>query len=329
MRDVAEAAGVSLKTVSRVVNQEHGVTAPLEERVRAAIDALGYQPDDRARFLRRSATSSRSLGFVQMDVANPFFSSIFRGLEDVARDNGFLVLSGSSDADPGREEALIRAFIARRVDGLVIASGRSSLEFLATEVAHGTPLVFLDIDPPIDAGDVIRTDHFQGAVTATQHLLQHGHTEVAFLGDDVGYFSARQRRDGFLDVMTKAGFFSPIVLPDLTNPEQAEEAALLLLQSDRRPTALFTAQNFVTIGAIRALHRLGLQHEIALVGFDDLELAELVSPKITVVPQHPLLLGLLAGERLFARLSGDTKPPEHNIINPTLIERGSGEIPPS
>lgn len=328
MRDVANEAGVSLKTVSRVVNEEGGVTSNLEERVRVAIHRLGYQPDDRARFLRRSKASSRSLGFVQMDVANPFFSSIFRGLEDVAQDNGFLVLSGSSDADPAREEALIRAFIARRVDGLVIASGRSDLAFLTTELEHGTPVVFIDIEPPIDAGDLVRTDHYAGAGSATRHLLKHGHSNIAFLGDDPTFFSAEERRRSFLDVMSEAGYASPVAVSGLHDPKLAEEKTLELLSGPNRPTALFAAQNFVTIGAVRALHQLGLQHEIALVGFDDLELAELVSPKITVVPQHPLLLGLLAGEQLFARLAGAKGPPERNIIKPTLIERGSGEIPP-
>ncbi|MDH3682015.1 MAG: LacI family transcriptional regulator [Acidimicrobiia bacterium] len=329
MRDVANAAGVSLKTVSRVVNNEASVTAGLEQRVRSAIRALGYQPDDRARYLRRAATGSRSLGFVQTDVANPFFAAMFRGLEDVVRAEGFLVFAGSSDADPDREEELVRAFIARRVDGLVIASARSDLSFLAAEVEHGTPLVFVDLEPAIDLGDVVRTDHYGGAAMATRHLLEHGHRRIAFLGDSPMFFSARERRRAFVDVMAEAGCPTPWLLTDLTTPEESEAAAHELLNRADRPTALFTAQNFVTIGAVKAMHGLGVQHEIALVGFDDVDIAELVEPKLTVVPQDPGALGRLAGERLFARLASTGRPFERTVLESKLIPRGSGEIRPS
>lgn len=326
MRDVAEAASVSLKTVSRVVNNEASVTPGLEDRVRLAIRSLGYRPDDRARSLRRGASTSRSIGFVQMDVANPFFSSIFRGLENVAQRKDFLVLAGSSDAEPGREEALIETFIARRVEGLVIASGRSDLSVLTAELEHGTPVVFVDLDPAIDAVDVIRSDHYGGAAAATRHLLDHGHVRIAFLGDDATLFSAGERRRAFVDTMTDAGQPTPWVLSNLIGPAESERAADDLLMAVDPPTALFTAQNFVTIGAVKALHRLGRQHDIALVGFDDIDVAELIEPQITVVPQDPLLLGRLAGERLFARLDGDRRPSQRQILSSVVIPRGSGEI---
>ncbi len=328
MRDVAERAGVSLKTVSRVVNAEAGVTSALEDRVTAAIDALGYQPDDRARFLRRTAPSSKSLGFVQMDVANPFFAAILRGLEDVARSRGHLVLAGSSDGDPDREEALVTSFIARRVDGLVIVSCHPDLAYLTTELKHGTPVVFLDLEPAAAAGDLIHTDHRGGAAAATTHLIANGHRHIALLGDDLSYWSAAQRRLGFLEVMTDAGLPTPWVLTGLGSPEEAEEATGTLLRSSPRPTALFTAQNFVTIGAVRALHRLGLQHEVALVGFDDVELSDVVDPAISIVPQDPSRLGRLAGERIYARLAGEGPATTPVALATAVVARGSGEIPP-
>lgn len=327
MRDVAREAGVSLKTVSRVVNGEPGVTDTLADRVRAAVDALGYQPDDRARFLRRTAPSSKSLGFVQMDVANPFFASILRGLEDVARDRGHLVLAGSSDGEPEREEALVRSFIARRVDGLVIASCHPDLTYLTTEMGHGTPVVFVDLEPAADVGELVHADHRGGAMAATAHLLASGHRDIAFLGDRAIYWSADQRRLGFLDAMAGAGVPTPWVLSGLGDPALAQAAAHDLLVSTPRPTALFTAQNFVTIGAVRALHELGLQHEVAVVGFDEVELGDVVQPAISVVPQDPAEIGRLAGERVYARLEGAAPLAAPIALPSTVVARGSGEIP--
>ncbi len=328
MRDVAEAAGVSLKTVSRVVNRERGVTEELEAKVRAAIADLGYQPDDRARFLRRTAPSSKSLGFVQVDVANPFFAAILRGLEDAARARGSLVLAGSSDGDPDREEALVRSFIARRVDGLVISSCHPDLAYLTAELQHGTPVVFVDLQPAADVGDLIHTDHRGGAAAATRHLIDHDHRRIAFLGDALRFWSAAQRRLGFLEEMTAAGLETPWVLTDLGDPDQAEAATVELLSSPDRPTALVTAQNFVTIGAVRALHRLGRQHEIAMVGFDDVELADVIQPAISVVPQDPIALGRLAGERIFERLADDVTRNPPRLLPVAVVARGSGEIRP-
>lgn len=329
MRDVAAAAGVSLKTVSRVVNGEAGVSPKLEEQVRAAVEELGYQPDDRARYLRRGSERTRSLGFVQLDVTNPFFAAIYRGLDDAAQAEGYLVLAGSSDADLEREQALIRTFIARRVDGLVIASGRPDHTLLSPELARGTPVVFIDQEPGIDGVDVVRTDHYLGGRLATEHLLAHRHRRIAFLGDDPQFFSADERRRAFTDVLAEVDIPARQVITGLTSPELAASAVHRLLGEPEPPTALFTAQNFVTVGALSALHQLGRRRDVAIVGFDDIDVAELVDPAITVVAQEPGVLGTLAAECLFSRLGGNlAEPPHRLVLPPKLIVRGSGELLP-
>jgi LacI family transcriptional regulator len=328
MRDVAREAEVSLKTVSRVVNGEGGVTDGLATRVADAIERLGYRPDDRARGLRSGGRSSRNIGFVQVDVANPFFSSILRGLEDVARENDQLILAGSSDGDPKREEALINDFIARRVEGLVITTCHPDLEFLTDEVAVGTPVVFVDQRPPADVGDLIHTDHYGGASAATRHLVEHGHRRIAFLGDTIVFWSAAERLRGFIDVMTEAGLDTPWLINEPLSPAEWERRTAELFTETNPPTALLTAQNFVTTGAVRALHTLHLQHRVALVGFDDVEFADLVDPAISVVAQRPRYLGRLAGERLYARLAGEPRAAEPTVVEATVEPRGSGEVPP-
>lgn len=332
MRDVATAAGVSFKTVSRVVNGEDGVSNDLVARVGKAIADLRYQPDERARNLRLSDGPTGTIGFVMVDVSNPFFSSILRGLEDVSRDRECLVLAGSSDGDIDRQHRLVEDFIARRVDGLVMVTSGHDLGPLGEEIDRGTPVVFLDLEPPQHQSDFVRSDHFGGAHAITSHVIAHGHTDIAFLSDDATVFSAAQRLAGFRRAMGDAGLavHEPWVVADRLLPDQWEPIVVDLLSRIERPTALVTAQNFVTLGAVRALHRLGRQHDVALVGFDDIDFADIVEPGVTVVPQQPRRLGRRAGEILFDRLGGAVFEPVSEIISSEIIVRGSGEIrPPS
>jgi LacI family transcriptional regulator len=331
MRDVAIAAGVSFKTVSRVVNGEVGVSPDLVARVERAIAELRYQPDERARNLRQGDARTGAIGFVMVDVSNPFFSSILRGLEDVAREQESLVLAGSSDGDITRQHRLIEDFVARRVDGLVVVTSGQDLGPLAEEIERGTPVVFLDLEPPQHDCDLVRSDHRGGARLITEHLLARGHTDIAFLSDDPAVFSASERLAGFREAMAAAGLraHEHWQITKGTRPEEWEALVTELLSAATPPTALVTAQNFITLGAVRALHRLNLHRQVALIGFDDIDFADIVEPGISVVPQQPLLLGRRAGEILFERLAGATYPPVREIIASDVIGRGSGEIPPS
>lgn len=330
MRDVALSAGVSFKTVSRVVNEEGGVSPDLAKRVADAIVQLGYRPDGRARHLRQGGTTTGAIGFILVDVANPFFSSILRGIEEVARGHDTLVLAGSTDGLVAREDQLVEAFISRRVDGLIVVPSGSGVGALRTEIERGTPVVFLDLEPNDLAVDLVRSDHRGGALTATRHLLAHGHTDVAFIGDDPTIFSAGHRLDGFLAAMAEAGITVP-THRIVTGRHSSETWRTIVADHLRRPTpptAIFTAQNFITVGAAHALHDLGLHWTVAHIGFDDIELADIIQPGISVVPQRPRELGHLAAEQLFRRIDGDRSEPIRDIIDSPVIARGSGEIRP-
>jgi LacI family transcriptional regulator len=335
MRDVAERAGVSFKTVSRVVNDEGGVSDVLVDRVEQAITALGYRPDDRARHLRQTASRTGAIGFILVDVANNFFSSILRGIEEVARKNDYLVLAGSTDGLREREDQLVEAFVARRVDGLIVVSSGPGAGPLKAELDRGTPVVLLDLEVEGLDADLVRSDHRGGALLATRHLQAHGHHDVAFFGDDPAIFSAGLRLQGFREAMSQAGVEVDkrrIVSGRHTSDEWRSIIREYLVETGliegHRPTALFTAQNLITVGATQALHDLELHETIAHVGFDDIELADVVRPGISVVPQHPRDLGRRAAERLFARIEGLDEPPTQQVICTVVVERGSGEIPP-
>ncbi len=322
---------MSFKTVSRVVNGEGGVSGLLVERVEAAIAELGYRPDDRARRLRNTGLRTGVIGFVLVDVSNPFFSSILRGIEEVARRHDYLVLSGSTDGEPARQAQLVSAFVSRRVDGMIVVPSGDDLGPLSHEIERGTPLVFVDLEPAAASVDLLRSDHQGGSRLATEHLLARGHRDIAFFGSPLDIFSARLRLAGFKEAMSAAGLDVPEsrVRTGMHTPDEWQRIVTEFFTNEPRPTAIFTAQNFVTIGALQALHAMGLHNTVAQVGFDDVDLSAVVSPGISVMPQYPLELGRRAAEMLFERLDGRVGPPVQEILKSPIVERGSGEIPPS
>lgn len=328
MRDVAAVAGVSLSTVSRVVNGGAGVREDLTERVRDAVGMLGYRHNLTASTLRRADRSSASIGLIFEDISNPFFSALHRGIENVARQRGVLTLAGSSDEEAERERELAEAFGARGVDGLIVVPAARDHSYLLRDRAAGVALVFADRPPGFIDADAVVSDNAGGARAAVSHLIAAGHRRIGFLGDRPEVFTASERLRGYREALAAHGLeVEPaLVRHPLAGGAGAYATTRALLTGARPPTALFTGQNLITVGAVRALHELGLQHEIALVGFDDVLLADVVEPGITVVAQDPLTLGRRAAELLFSRLDGHQDPWQRVVVPTALIERGSGEL---
>ncbi|MGI5273954.1 LacI family DNA-binding transcriptional regulator [Nonomuraea sp. CA-218870] len=322
MKDVASAAGVALKTVSRVVNGEPGVHPATADRVRAAIDRLGYSRNESARVLRRGRTST--VGLVIEDVADPFYAGLGRAVESVAAAHGCLLLSASSSEDPAREHELVRAFCARRVDGLIVVPAGADHSYLRPELDAGTPAVFVDRPPgPGLDVDTVLADNAGGAALATRHLLAHGHRRIAFLGDQPTIFTAARRLHGYRTALGRL-YDERLVSMRAPTLDSVREALDRMLALDRPPTALFTGNGRLTVTALRVL----AGRPTALVGFDDFELADLLRPAVTVVAQDPARMGRVAAELLFRRLSGDGGPAEHPVLPVALVRRGSGELPP-
>jgi LacI family transcriptional regulator len=330
MRDVAARAGVSIKTVSRVVNDEAGVSPLLEQRVRRAIDELEFRPHAGARTLRRADRRTASIGLLLEDVANPFSAAVQRVVEDEATPRGVVVFSASLDEDPTRERALAKAFTARNVDGLLLAPAGDDQSHLAGELRAGTAIVCVDREARNLAVDSVVTTNALGAAEGVRHLAAAGHRRIAFLGDRRTILTAQQRYRGYCDALVSLGLpIDPaLVAHDLRGSGDAEGAVVALFSRPDRPTALFTAQNLITIGALRALRRLGMAESVALVGFDDFSLADLLSPGVTVVAQDPIAIGRISARLLFGRIEGDESPPRVRLVPTTLIRRGSGELPP-
>ena len=327
MKDVAARAGVGLKTVSRVVNGEPGVTPDTERRVQEAIDALGFRRNDSARVLRKGRTAS--IGLVLEDLADPFYGPLSRAVEEVARAHGALLINGSSAEDPDREQELVLALCARRVDGLVVIPAGDDHRYLEPEIKAGVATVFVDRPAGQIDADVVLSDSYGGAHEGVTHLISHGHRRIGFIGDMPRIHTAAERLRGYRAAMEDAG----IAVEDswmslgVTDPVRVRRAAEEMLAGPSPVTAIFAGNNRVTVTVVRVLAE--QSRRIALVGFDDFELADLLQPGVTVVAQDAAALGRTAADRLFRQLDGTLIAPERIELPTRLITRGSGELPPT
>jgi LacI family transcriptional regulator len=330
MKDVAARAGVSLKTVSRVVNHEVGVSPELVTKVESAAAELDYRPDLTASNLRRSDRRTSTIGLMIEDVSNEFSSAVHAGVEDVARQHQVAVLGASVHEDPQRESDLVRALSSRRVDGLVLTPTAGDHAYLERERANGLPMVFVDRLPHGIDADCVLTDNAEGTRAAIEHLIALGHRRIAFIGGLSILDTATQRYESFISTMEQHQL--PInpewVVRNVKGTDDAEKVASSFFTEANQPTAIFAAQNMLTMGVVRALKVAGLQHKVALIGFDDFALADLLDPPVAVVAQDPRKMGHIAAELLFDRIRDGKIAKELHTVPSWLVIRQSGEIRP-
>ncbi|GHH77705.1 LacI family DNA-binding transcriptional regulator [Kitasatospora indigofera] len=326
MKDVAQAAGVSLMTVSRVIAGEPGVSPDTAARVEQAVRKLGYQRNDNARNLRQKRPGTSTIGLVVDDLANPFYALMVRSIEDEAHRRGYVVLVGSTNDEPRREREVIAAFTARQVDGLIIVPTIGGHGFLKPPMEAGTQVVCVD-RPARDLDvDTVTVDNRDGARGAVTHLLGHGHTRIAYLGDRYEIWTQSERYAGYLDALTAHGLAvdPDLVRHGLRSHGDAQDALAGLRVLPDPPTALFSSNDVITLGVLD-----GLDHPtpMAIVGFDDLPLAKQLDPPLTVVSQDPVAVGSTAANLLFARIDGDRSAPRKVVLLTRFIARRSGERP--
>ena len=325
MRDVALAAGASLKTVSRVVNSEPGVRPEMQRRVEEAIVALGFHRNVVAHSLRTGHRIG-SIGLIVADLMNPFYSGVAKAVETVAARHNAVIIIGSSGENAARERELVMNLLHRPVDGLIVVPEGSDHRYLEPERRRGAQIVFLDRGGGNIEADAVVIDNFDGAKRAVEHLIMCGHTRVGFIGDADTVQTAVERLEGYKAALAGAGIPYDPELVRLGSPavDMAETAAGKLLALDDRATAIFAANNRQCVGVLRAIR--SSQLVTAVVGFDDFELADLLPVPVSVVAYDPAELGRSSAELLFARMGGDTRPPQRIVIPTHLIQRGSGEI---
>jgi LacI family transcriptional regulator len=329
IQDVAERAGVSAMTVSRVINHPARVAASTRQRVEQAIHDLGFVPNALARSLLRGRT--HTIALLVSDISNPFFTQIARGVEDVAQRNGYTVIFGNSDESPEKERQYIQALVSRRIDGLLIApAGSASRAMLDLLIRHRNPFVLIDRAIEGVSTDTVIGDSVGGAQTLTEHLISLGHRRIALVNGAPEVPTARDRLSGYLQMLRVHGIElrQNLIVAGQYTRESGYQAAqqLLALPPDQRPTAIFATNNFLGVGVIEALRqaRLAVPEDIAVVCFDDIELASALHPFLTVVAQPARTFGTIAMQFLLDRLDGgEVVAPRKVVLPPELIVRVS------
>lgn len=305
MHDVAALARVSVATVSAVVNQKTNVSEKLRQRVLDAIEALNYHPNQVARSLKVRQTST--IGMIVQDVANLFFAEILRGAEDEARRNDFSVILCNGEEDPAQESRLLSTLLARRVDGILLASAASSLAEYRMLLRH-TPLVCFDRHPPgLDVGHVI-VDNVSAAYKATRHLIGLGHRRIAIITGPPSVSTGFERLEGFRKALQEGN--TPLreeyVQQGNFSIEGGYKCGLALLHLAERPTAIFSSNNKTTLGLMKAINEshVDCPRQVSVVGFDDFEWSDLLRPRLTTIIQPTYEIGKRATQMLLAAISG-------------------------
>lgn len=333
LRQVAMLAGLSITTVSRVLNGEPYFSEESAAKVRTAAAQLGFRVNVLARELRSGAAST-TVGLLIGDLANPFWSGIARGVERELSPRGMRLLTASTDEDPALEWSLTQDLLDRRVRALLVVPSAADHAYLDVERRQGLPVVFLDRPPSNIVADTMLLDNAGGARAATEHLLAAGHRRIAVLGDLARFYTHRERAKGFGDWMDRAGVtgWQHYLRDSSHDAAAAERDTRELLELADPPTAFFTLNNWITAGALRALsafaadgHRSDLRMP-ALVGFDDLDMGDLLG--VSVIQHDPEEMGRIAAQTALARIDGDEGPARSIVLPTTLVARGSGERPP-
>ncbi len=322
---VAEKAGVSIATVSRVLNANGPVSEQTRAKVRHAMDALGYQPNASARGLAANTTSTIALVFPKL--SGPFFSQLIRGAEIAASDSEYhLLIYGASGEILGADNQTL-GMLTTKVDGLILASSGVSHCYIRDLQRQNLPVVVLGEDPTDIPADSIQPDNVGGAEKMVTHLIEHGYRRIAMIKGPATRVHAIDRERGYQKALRSRGlpFYSELVISGAFDEDGGYTAMQHLLQQDHVPDAVFASSDQMAIGAIAAIHESGLRvpEDIALVGFDDIETARYMQPPLTTVRQDMLGQGQLAVRMLIARINGKASDVETEILPTTLVIRRS------
>lgn len=326
MREVGALAGVSAKTVSRVMNNDRYVSEAVRIRVQQAIEELGYVPNALARTFRSGRDAA--IGIAVPDIADPFFAMVVKGIEQAARSRGTATFVTSLGEDPAGEQAAVEALLVRQVVGLVLAPVAPDQGYLRAWRAR-TALVFIDRHPRNVTAESVVEDDVGGARDATLHLVAHGHRRVAFIGDSLLVPTTARRLDGYTAALHASGLDVEPELVALTSavPGGAPDVLDRLDSIDRRPTAIFSSNARCSLELLPHLHRRG-GADIAFVSFGDFPMAGTLTPTVTVVDQDPAKLAAVAARRLFDRVDNPTRTVRRQKVLPLkLVLRESCAAP--
>lgn len=333
MRDVAREAGVSVSTVSHVINGTRYVSPELTRRVQAAMEKLDYQPNKVARSLRTKRTHMVSL--IVSDISNPFFATIVRGAEDAAAENGFDLVVVDSDENPDKESKALEALLQKNLEGFIIAPTGELHKGLQRLLTRKVPLVFVDRKVSNIQTDSVLSDNISGAYKATNYLIQLGHTRIGIILGLEKTTPSQERFEGYKRALAEAGLplREELVVRGGFKMEGGEKACRKLISLTNPPTAILVLNNRMLLGVMRALRDTGFlcPQDISVVGFDDFEWMAMFDPPVTAVAQYPYQMGYQATKLLLSRIrERETKiSPRELRISCRLVIRASVTHPAS
>lgn len=324
LADIASDVGVSLMTVSRILNNRGQYSAEMTRKVQEAAQRLGYRPNLAARQLtgRRSST----IGLVVPYLSDLFFKHCVYAIQETAREKGFGVLALAHNRDLKEEREAVSLMLQRQVAGLLVASAGGHHPHFDELRRRNVPLVAFDVPVENTKSDAVLVDNAESTASAILHLLAHGHRHIAFLGTEMATYTMRIRRESYTKTMREAGFAPMLAVSE--GPLSGEEMDTLFrkaLSGTKRPTAVFTVNSHATVRVLLLLEKLSLSvpRDVAIIGFDDFEFAAFLKPQLTAVRQPAEELGSRAMQRLIDRLNGDVSAPFTEVLKAELIVRES------
>lgn len=325
IQEVAKRAGVSSTTVSHVINNTRVVTPETRQRVETAMRELGFRPNALARSLRRG--HSHTLGLILPDSSNPFFAEVGRSLEAAAFASGYSVILGNAEGDLDRERFYVDTLYKKQVDGLVFVGAGDDPEAVAELLKRGIPVVVVDRPMTGLAVDTVLIDNRAGGSLATRHLIELGHRRIGCLRGPSNLTPSADRVTGYCDALAGAGlpYDASLVVRGDFKAESACHATMALLAGDDPPTAVFACNDVMAFGALRGAAKAGrrVPDDLAVVGFDDIELASYGMLPLTTVAQPKAELGRLAVQMLTERMADKTRAPRREVLGVQLIVRES------
>ncbi|KAA9156431.1 LacI family transcriptional regulator [Amycolatopsis acidicola] len=328
IKEVARRAGVSIGTVSNVVNRPHVVSAATRSRVLSVIEELGYVRDESARQLR--AGRSRIMALLVLDLGNPFFVDLARGAEEAAHDEGLNVITCNSGQRVELEASYLSMLAEQRVRGVLLSPVDSNGAALRTFRRRGIPYVLVDRNVPVAEASSVSVDDVAGGALAARHLLETGHTDIAFVNGPTILTQCREREEGVRSALENSGARLSVLETGALDVASGRDAGARLLGISPRPTAVFCANDLLALGVLQAMVAAGVRvpSEMAIVGYDDIEFAGAAAVPLTSVRQPAKRLGRTAAELLIAETSEREGPVEHRevVFKPELVVRASTRL---
>jgi DNA-binding LacI/PurR family transcriptional regulator len=324
--DIAKEAGVSIATVSKVINGKGRISSETRSAIFAIMDRFDFQPSVIASALTGKKTFT--LGLLVPDVSNPFFAEIARAIEDQGNQLGYSVVMCNTDNKDEKIERYISLLLQKSVDGIIIATGIEKKEILEQLLAKGLPIVLIAREMPSIAVETVVVDDYAGGCLAASHLLELGHKEIAILAESQKVNSSRERMRGFRQTMAEAGLtFNEkwLKICDYKVEDGKKNALELLQKEDSRPSAIFSCNDLLAVGALQAAKELQINvpSELSIISFDNTILASVTNPTLTTIAQPMEQMGKLAVDLIVGHIKGENKANQRTVFRPELLIRES------